>query len=135
MTFRECAQLGALLATLLCVGPGCSESNASAESTRTVTAAVGACGKKGLPDCPLQGWMKANLQAYLNSGDSARLATSLDELAAKEPPGFDGWRRSAESAARAARAGDIGAVKAACKQCHDDLRAKFRSELRTTRLF
>jgi hypothetical protein len=125
----------AVLLTWL-VGTGCNDSKASAASASTALAdPVGSCGKKGLPDCPLQEWMKANLQADLSSGDTTRLATALDELATKAPAGYGSWKREAESAARAARAGNLAAVKVACKQCHDELRSKFRAEMRTARLF
>ena len=135
MNAARAALLCAALMTLL-VGAGCNESKASVSSTApSLTAPVGSCGKKGLPDCPLQGWMKANLQADLVSGNTARLAKALDELAAKAPTGFEGWTRYAESAAHAARAGDIVAVKVACKQCHDELRSRFRGEMRTAQLF
>lgn len=133
MKLRRDAPLWVAVLTTWLVSAGCNESKASASSS--VTDPVGSCGKKGLPDCPLQGWMKANLQADLTSGDTTRLATALDDLAAKAPAGYAGWSSGAESAARAARAGDIAAVKVACKQCHDTLRAKFRAEMRTARLF
>ena len=93
------------------------------------------CGRAGLADCPLQAWMKANLQAYLKAGDSGRLAAALDALAAREPRGFAGWSASAKAAAAAARSGDMSRVRVECKGCHDALRARFRAKLRLTRLF
>ena len=135
MNALRAALLCAALMTLL-IGAGCNESKASVSTASPpLTAPAGSCGKKGLPDCPLQGWMKANLQADLTSGDTARLATALDELAARAPAGFGGWTHYAESAASAARAGDIATVKVACKQCHDELRSRFRGEMRTAQLF
>jgi len=101
----------------------------------SVTAIAATCGATGLPDCPLQRWMKATLQAYLKAGDTERLAGALDELALKEPKGFAGWEETASKAARAARAGDLVSVRAACKACHEQQRARFRSEIRTQRLF
>jgi hypothetical protein len=79
--------------------------------------------------------MKATLQAYLKAGDMERLAGALDELALKEPKGFTGWGETASKAARAARAGDPVSVRAACKSCHEQQRARFRSEMRGLRLF
>jgi hypothetical protein len=93
------------------------------------------CGKRGLPDCPLQSWMKANLQAYLKANDTARLADALDTLAQHEPSGFSGWSDAARRAAKATRAGDLAQVRVECKRCHDELRPRFRAELRPTRLF
>jgi|SRR5687768_247048 hypothetical protein len=112
---------------------GCAESKASERTPSK--APVGACGDKGLPDCPLQSWMKANLQAQLNAGDMTRLARALDDLASRAPAGFDDWKGSATKAAEAARKNDIAAVKAECKSCHDHDRSRFRAELRTKPLF
>jgi hypothetical protein len=112
---------------------GCAESKAS-EATVS-RALVGPCGDKGLPDCPLQSWMKANLQARLNAGDLRRLAPALDELASRAPAGFAGWKASATRAAEAARRNDVAAVKAECKSCHDQDRSRYRAELRNTHLF
>ena len=135
---------------------GCSESKAAAGTSATGAAgsgaaavgssgtgtaspgaatAVEACGKTGLPDCPLQSWMKATVQAYLRANDTGRLATALEQLADKSPAGFDGWRESALQAAKAARSGDVPSIKAACKQCHDQHRSRFRNEIRSAALF
>ncbi len=92
------------------------------------------CGKTGLPDCPLQGWMKANLQANLKSGDFARLITALNQLAAAEPKEFPGWGDSARAAAAAARSNDAERVRAECKNCHDRFRSKFRADMRQAKL-
>ena len=48
---------------------------------------------------------------------------------------FDGWDAIAKKGADAARANDIAGVKAACKSCHDDLRPRFKKELRDKPLF
>lgn len=96
--------------------------------------AVSNCGKTGLPDCPLQAWMKSSLQANLKAGDLTRLAAGLDELAKVEPSGFDGWAVSARAAAAAARSGNVEGVRAQCRNCHDQLRPRFRAELRGARL-
>jgi hypothetical protein len=79
--------------------------------------------------------MKATLKPYLAANDTARLADALDQLSAKAPPGFNGWGESAQDAAKAARAGDVAAVKAACKHCHDEHRNRFRKERRTAAMF
>jgi hypothetical protein len=123
------------LATVLAGSSGCSESKAASASGAASGSGAGVCGDKNLPDCPLQNWMKATLKSYLNASDTTRLAKSLEQLAEKAPPGFDGWKDSALSAAKAARGGDIPAVKAECKHCHDQHRNRFRAERRTTPLF
>lgn len=123
--------LGALTAVL----GGCAESKAAAEGGARPSQTAGPCGDKGLPDCPLQGWMKANLQSRLNAGDMTRLARALDDLSTRAPAGFDKWSASATKAADAARRNDVAAIKAECKACHDRDRNRFRAELRKTALF
>jgi hypothetical protein len=121
---------------------GCAESKPSAglANEQTVaqgsaSAAAGSCGKTGQPDCPLQSWMKATVQAYLKAGDAERLAAALETLAEHEPNGYAGWHDSARRGAQAARSGDLLAAKAECKRCHDDHRSRFRAERRAIRLF
>jgi len=123
-----------LFASIALLG-GCAESKAAEEGGARPTQASGPCGDKGLPDCPLQSWMKANLQSQLNAGDTERLARALDQLAKRAPAGFDDWSASATKAAEAARRHDIPAIKAECKSCHDRDRSRFRAELRKTALF
>jgi hypothetical protein len=93
------------------------------------------CGAKGQPDCPLQGWMKDSVRAYMNAGDNVRLANALDQLVSHVPAGYVGWEAAAKRAAEAARGGDTAAVKVECKSCHDQFRERFRSEMRGARLF
>lgn len=92
------------------------------------------CGKRGLPDCPLQSWMKAMLQSNLKAGDLERLSGALDQLALAEPPGFGGWATAARAAATAARKADVEGVRVQCRGCHDQLRARFRAEMRGARI-
>ncbi|HWA76704.1 MAG TPA: hypothetical protein VG937_30435 [Polyangiaceae bacterium] len=126
---------GLVLCGLSGVLGGCAESKAAAEGGARATQTSGACGDKGLPDCPLQSWMKANLQSQLNTGDMTRLARALDDLSTHAPAGFDKWSASATKAADAARRHDVAGVKAECKACHDRDRNRFRAELRKTSLF
>jgi hypothetical protein len=88
------------------------------------------CGKKPLPDCPTQKWMKENMKPAFDEKDGPKLAKALDDVAAHTPAGFTGWDTIAKKGADAARAGDFDGVKAACKSCHDDLRSRFKKELR-----
>lgn len=130
---------------LACLFPlsllGCSETRASASTPESVTQvaanqpAVTDCGAKGQPDCPLQGWMKDSVRAYMNAGDNTRLAASLEKLVTHSPAGYAGWEMSAKRAVDAARAGDTAAVKTECKSCHEQFRERFRSEMRGARLF
>ncbi len=119
---------------------GCSktpdpESAPTVNAAATSQPAVTDCGNKGQPDCPLQGWMKDSVRAYMNAGDHERLASALDQLASHMPAGYSGWEMSAQRAAAAARVKDTTAIKAECKSCHDEFRERFRAEMRGARLF
>jgi hypothetical protein len=110
-------------------------SDSASAAAPSSSAPVVTCGKPGLPDCPLQAWMKANLQVYLKQADGKRLAAALDTLAQHAPQGYVGWAAAANGAAKAARAGNFTQVRTECKNCHDQLRSAFRTEMRSVRLF
>ncbi|HTQ06413.1 MAG TPA: hypothetical protein VMI54_21285 [Polyangiaceae bacterium] len=117
----------AALFALVVLAPACKkEDEGPADAT---------CGKKPLPDCPLQKWMKENMKPALDQNDTARLAQTFDQVAAHPPAGFTGWDTIAKKGADAARQGDIQTVKAECKACHDELRSRFRKEIRDKPLF
>jgi hypothetical protein len=97
--------------------------------------AVVACGDRGLPDCPLQEWMKATLQAYQRAGDFERLARSLQELESHAPAGFPGWAATAAAGVEAAQKHDAPALRLTCKNCHDTHRTRYRRERRAEPLF
>jgi hypothetical protein len=134
MTEWSSAYLGGAL-LLLGIGVGCSAPPTASASPPEAAAPVTACGGKELPDCPLQGWMKSTVQAYLNAGDKVRLAKALDELGSHAPEGFTNWSESARAAAEAARAGDVAGIRTQCQACHEQHRANFRATMRTVRLF
>lgn len=126
----------ALAVTWLCFANGCAKSEAAElADAKAHPAGEGICGDKNLPDCPLQSWMKATLKPYLAAHDSVRLARSLEELAEKAPPGFEGWKETALESAKAARGGDLAAAKSGCKHCHDAHRNRYRKERRTVAMF
>lgn len=79
--------------------------------------------------------MKSTLQTYQREKNFERLAISLEQLARHAPDGYDGWSASAEAGLAAARAKDEAGVRQSCKDCHNQLRARFKRELRTHRLF
>ena len=110
-----------LVVSLLLLASGCHKEDEAANAT---------CGKKPLPDCPTQKWMKENMKPALDQQDGPKLAQAFETVAAHAPPGYSGWDTIAKKGADAARANDIPAVKAACKSCHDDLRPRFKKELR-----
>ena len=108
---------------------GCQK-EAAARVEPEPQAVVTSCGTRGAPDCPLQLWMKASLQAHLRRHDYERLGTALEELGRKAPPGYAGWAEiSAQGAAAAARKDEAG-VSQSCKTCHDQHRERYRTELR-----
>jgi hypothetical protein len=99
------------------------------------TPANATCGKKPLPDCPLQKWMKENMKPAFEQKDTARLTQTFEQVAAHPPAGFTGWDTIAKKGAAAAQQGDIATVKAQCKACHDEHRSRFKRELRDKPLF
>jgi hypothetical protein len=129
----------------LCAGGGCDDPSGAAQpmaaakaqlvTEQPAAAKTADCGSAGKPDCPLQNWMKATLQTYQREKNYERLASSLEELARHAPEGYDGWTDTAKAGLSAARAKDEAGVRQSCKDCHAQLRARFKRELRTTRLF
>lgn len=113
----------------------------SAEPTASASAHASAdggkgCGIKGLPDCPLQGWMKANMNPPMKANDWQGLADALERAATLAPPdyqkaGYGNWVSICKDGASAARAAELNAVKAACRGCHDQYKTKYRQEMRS----
>ena len=93
-----------------------------------------ACGKKPLPDCPLQGWMKKNTEPAMSATDFPALADALDKIVTFAPAGYTNWASIAKDGAKAARAADLGGVKASCRGCHDQYKKPYKSEMRTRRV-
>lgn len=95
---------------------------------------AGECGTKPLPDCPLQGWMKANMNPPSLSGDTAALGAALEKAAAFGPPGYTNWVSISNDGAKAAKGGDLAAAKASCRSCHDQYKKKYQAEFRTRKI-
>jgi cytochrome c556 len=98
--------------------------------------AKAACGEKGQPDCPLQGWMNKNMQDPLDAKDLKTVAASLEKAAGFAPDpkwneGDTGWSKIAKDGAAAAKAGNNEGVQQACKSCHKAWRSKYKKEFRT----
>jgi hypothetical protein len=122
---------------------GTSPSVAAAPSARPTTKpalmasasdaeAAPTCGKKPLPDCPLQGWMKANMSAAMSAKDFAALESALTKTAARSPgSAYPNWVSISKDGAEAARIQNMDAVKASCRGCHDQYKAKYKAEIRT----
>jgi len=89
-----------------------------------------ACGEKGKPACPMQGWMKTNMAPAAASGDTAALAKNLDYVASHAPKGLADWAAIAKKGADAAKAGNVDGAKASCKTCHDKYKAQYKADMR-----
>lgn len=126
---RVLAWLG-LASCVLPVAACRQEAAAARAEPSTETARVADCGSGGAPDCPLQLWMKSTLQAHMRRHDYERLASALQELGKKAPPGYSGWAESSTQGAAAAARKDEAGVSASCKTCHDQHRDRYRKELR-----
>lgn len=105
---------------------------ARATATRPPPAADGGlgCGAESLPDCPMQAWMKAHTSAAIVRKDLPALADALETVATFAPGGYTNWVSIAKDGAAAARAEKLDAVKAACRGCHEQYRAKYKAEHR-----
>jgi hypothetical protein len=99
----------------------------------TVALSLGAgLAAAGEPTTLLGKWMKPNMGAPMAGQDFPTLKTSLELVAAKPPPGDYGqWASIATAGAAAAAKQDVAGVKAACKQCHDLYKEKYKKELPT----
>jgi hypothetical protein len=74
--------------------------------------------------------MKANTQAALNVPDFGALAATLDKVAGFSPPGYANWVSIARDGESAARIENLDAVKAACRGCHNEYKARYKTEIR-----
>ena len=88
-----------------------------------------ACGTKDNP-CPLQKWMRSNMGPALANNDMPGLAKALDHAAGLAPDASWTWAKIAKDGAEAARKGDVGGAKSACKSCHDAYKDKYKAEFR-----
>ena len=85
------------------------------------------CGTKENP-CPLQGWMKDNAS---KPASPAEFEAFFKKVAGFAPgAGFEKWATIANEGAAKAKGGDIDGAKAACKTCHTEYKAKYKSDIR-----
>ncbi|MFO0736916.1 MAG: hypothetical protein U0270_13605 [Labilithrix sp.] len=103
--------------------------SASAAPATSGSAAAADCGGKENP-CPLQGWMRENVNPPMNKKDMPALAAALDKIAAMAPAGYTNWASISKDGAAAARSGDENATKASCRSCHDQYKQKYKTEMR-----
>lgn len=107
--------------------------SAKTESAHAADAqAAPTCGKKPLPDCPMQAWMKANTSSAMSAKDFAALEKALAKTATFAPEaGYPNWVSISKDGAEAARNQNMDALKASCRGCHDQYKSKYKAELRT----
>lgn len=87
------------------------------------------CGRKGIPDCPMQAWMKANTSAALQQKNFTALAAALQQVTNMTPPGYGGgWAKIANDGVAAAKAQDLDGVKASCRTCHNQFQKKYQND-------
>jgi hypothetical protein len=87
----------------------------------------------GEPTTPLGKWMKPNMGAPLAGQDFGALQKSFDVVAAKPPPtgDYSRWAAIAKAGSAAAAKEDVAGSKAACKQCHDAYKEKYKKDFTT----
>ncbi|HKU48229.1 MAG TPA: hypothetical protein VJQ58_15195 [Burkholderiales bacterium] len=112
---------------------GAVNTAAEAAGPSASSEAAPGCGSGGA-ECPMQRWMKANLQAFQRSRDYSRLAAAFEQLAELEPKGFDGWAESSRQGAEAATRKDEAGVSKSCETCHKAHRDSYRRTLRSQAL-
>ncbi|WP_437745902.1 hypothetical protein WME73_13610 [Sorangium sp. So ce302] len=88
------------------------------------------CGAKGQKMCPMQAWMKSTMASATSSGDAAKIATALQYVASKPPPGMGSWVAITKAGIAKAKAGDVDGAKASCKQCHDLYKEQYKKTMR-----
>jgi hypothetical protein len=121
---RTTIVLAALTAATLLLG--CNEKTESAPAAKKTVA----CGEKGQQMCPMQGWMKTVMTQASSSGEAGEIAKALGYVAQRSPPGYAQWTTIAEAGVAKAKAGDVDGAKAACKQCHDLYKDRYKQEMR-----
>jgi hypothetical protein len=85
------------------------------------------------PLTPLGKWMKPNMGAPLAGQDFASLQKAFEFVSGKPPSGdYPQWASMSKTGSAAAGKQDLVAVKAACKQCHDAYKEKYKKEFATT---
>jgi hypothetical protein len=99
-------------------------------------AADAACGGKGQPSCPLQGWMEKNMDPAVEKADMKAIAAGYEKISKMSPdPAWNtatpSWSKIALAGKAAAEKGDMAAVKAECKTCHKAFRDKYKTAFRT----
>jgi hypothetical protein len=92
------------------------------------------CGKKPLPDCPLQAWMKSNVGGPMQAKNFPAIAAGLRNAVALGPPGYGNWASICQDGAKAADAQNLDGVKKSCSGCHNQYQTRYRTEMRDRKI-
>jgi hypothetical protein len=136
MSHTSLARCAAPLIVLLASGCGRSDDAIRSldppvqKAASNVVVSSEGCGRSGLPDCPLQGWMKANLASALQRQDFDRLESAFARLGSMKPRELGAWSDFAKHGEDAAHGHNIEECRQACKQCHDAYRSSYRQTYR-----
>jgi hypothetical protein len=90
------------------------------EPTATVTAEAVDAGA-----APLRAWMKREMGPAFGARKLPETAALLEQVATHKVKGLSNWASIARDGAAAARAGNYEAVKASCRTCHEQFKAKY----------
>lgn len=110
--------------------PAATASASPSDSADAVLSKKWGCGAKDQKPCPMQGWMKRVMATALSGGDGDKLSEALTYVANHPPPGYPKWTELARGGAAKAKAGDIDAAKASCKECHDLYKDNYKAAMR-----
>jgi len=83
------------------------------------------------PVHPLAVWMRGPATQAVDSGDLESIARAFEQMLPWAPPGYANWSSIARDGSQAARAGSIDGVRAACRGCHSQYEAQYRSTFAT----
>jgi len=72
--------------------------------------------------------MQANSGPSMSAKDFKALVGIFNRIATMGPPGYPNWSSIAKNGAQAAQSEDNDGCKAACRQCHDQYKAKFKAD-------
>ncbi len=106
---------------------GAPPKTAAPKPAVTAAPAPAACDGKATP-CPMQKLMRGTLTAA--GSDPKKLAAAFARVAALSPNGGWTWAAISQKGAAAARADDVAGAKAACKECHDAYKEKYKAQYR-----
>lgn len=73
--------------------------------------------------------MQKNANPAVQSGDAAKVGAVLEQIGKMTPPaGYPNWEKISADGAAAGKSGDFTAAKASCRTCHDQYKAKYKTD-------